>query len=213
VAPDGPGSRSGCPWCGAPRVAEPSCPRCGANYAKAELIRAQGRAPAAALAAALPVAEPAVAAVMSGPDDAASAWLCGYLAVPTLWKTLIPDSRGFVAPLALAAALVTMMVRAWRAEKTALVVLGAALLAVQAIGAAAFVDMSATWWTALGNAGAIPFGENEGTGLSDPLRLLEQYHWSEEAIVRRYVAVSAASLLALSSVYAWGVLRARRAKG
>ena len=314
MAPDGPGSRSGCPWCGAPRVAEASCPRCGANYAKAELIRAQGRAPAAALAATLPAAEPAVAAVMSGPDEgevddpvlewkfcvgaipialalglvfhfltpslqrivfgmpihelghAVSAWLCGYLAVPTLWKTLIPDSRGFVAPLALAAALVTMMVRAWRAEKTALVVLGAALLAVQAIGtlgvrastaemlvvfggdglgivlaaalmasfffgkgtqlykgslrwgflaigAAAFVDMSATWWAALGNAGAIPFGENEGTGLSDPLRLLEQYHWSEEAIVRRYVAVSAASLLALSSVYAWGVLRAGRAKG
>src|SRR3954463_15824102 len=33
-----------CPWCSAPRVAEPSCPRCGANYAKAEQIRVQGKA-------------------------------------------------------------------------------------------------------------------------------------------------------------------------
>jgi hypothetical protein len=296
-------------------VAEPSCPKCGANYAKAELIRKQGRALVAAAPASAAVVEaPAGAPILGGGEEdrvddpvlewkfavgaipialalglvfhfltpalqrivfgmpvhelghAVSAWLCGYTAVPTLWKTLVADSRGVIAPLALAGALVYMMVRAWRAEKTALVVLGAVLLFVQAIGtlglrahtaemlfvfggdgmgmvlaaalmasfffgkgtqlykgslrwgflaigAAAFVDISATWWTALGNAGVIPFGENEGSGLSDPLRLLEEYHWSEDLIVRRYVAVSALSLLALLCVYAWGVLQAKRAKG
>lgn len=194
---------------------------------------------------------------------AASAWLCGYVAVPTFWKTLVADSRGFVAPLALAGALVYVMVRAYRAEKTVLLLLGAALLVVQAIGtlgvgqhtaemlfvfggdglgmvlaaalmasfffgkdtqlykgslrwgflligAAAFVDLSATWWTALRNVDAIPFGENEGTGLSDPMRLLEEYHWSTRSIVHRYVSVSAVSLLGVLCLYIWGVLRARR---
>jgi hypothetical protein len=197
---------------------------------------------------------------------AVSGWLCGYLSVPTFWKTMLPESRSFVATLLLGGALAYMMVRAWRAEKMALVALGAALLLVQlvgtlaikestarmlfifggdgagmvlaaalmasfffgkgtqlykgslrwgflVIGAAAFVDLSATWWTALGNPAVIPFGENEGSGLSDPLKLLEQYQWPQGAIVRRYVAVSSASLLALLAVYGWGVRQAARAKG
>ena len=44
-----------CPWCNAPRGSGPECPKCGANYAKAEAIRKQGRAGAAAAA---PVAAP-----------------------------------------------------------------------------------------------------------------------------------------------------------
>jgi hypothetical protein len=43
-----------CPWCSAARAAGPTCPRCGANYAKAEQIKTQGRA------VAVPVPEPAV---------------------------------------------------------------------------------------------------------------------------------------------------------
>jgi hypothetical protein len=47
-----------CPWCQAPRAEGPSCPRCGANYAKAAMIKMQGRAgvhvaPAAAAAPAV----------------------------------------------------------------------------------------------------------------------------------------------------------------
>lgn len=37
-----------CPWCDAPRGDGPDCPRCGANYAKAEAIRTHGRAVPAA---------------------------------------------------------------------------------------------------------------------------------------------------------------------
>jgi hypothetical protein len=293
-----------CPWCNAPRAAGPACPRCGADYAKAELIRTRGRAPAAA--AAPPPAEPAISATLVGMearavDDPAlelklcvaaipaalafalvlhlflpglqrivfgmpvhelghalSAWFCGYTALPTLWRTLIAEERGWLAPLALAGALAWMMVRAYGAGRLYLVVLGAVLLAVQAvgtfgikehtaemlfafggdglgmvlaaglmasfffgkrtqlyqgslrwgflvIGAAAFVDMFATWVS-----GRIPFGENEGSGLSDPLKLLEEHGWSQAVMVRRYVAVGVSCLIALALVYAWGVRQAWR---
>ena len=45
---------STCPWCNAPRDTGDSCPKCGANYAKAELIKKQGKA------APLPPVEPAI---------------------------------------------------------------------------------------------------------------------------------------------------------
>ncbi len=48
-----------CPWCNAPRADGPDCPKCGANYAKAEAIRKQGRAGAAAIAPAVTQAEEA----------------------------------------------------------------------------------------------------------------------------------------------------------
>ena len=198
---------------------------------------------------------------------ATTAWLCGFFAIPTFWRTPVWDERGFVVPLALAGALACMAFRAWRADKRFFVILCAALLVVQglgtlavrestammlvifggdgmgmvlavalmasfffgkdtdlykgatrwgllAIGAAAFVDIFATWATALHNRNAIPFGENEGSGLSDPLRLLEEYRWTTQVLVRRYVMVGSASLLALAALYAWAVMRARRyAKG
>src|SRR6266498_3182828 len=59
-----------CPWCNAPRAAGASCPRCGANYAKAELIKTQGRAPTVVVEEPV-VIEQAVAAVLAGPDDRA----------------------------------------------------------------------------------------------------------------------------------------------
>lgn len=195
---------------------------------------------------------------------AVSAWLCGFFAIPTLWKTLVfSESRSFVWPLLLAAGLVSLAVMAWRAEKMGYVVLIAAVLVLQAIGtlgvsldtaemlftfggdgmgmvlaallmasffvgkrtqlykgwlrwgflvigAAAFADMFATWWTAQWNADAIPFGENEGSGMSDPMKLLEDYRWQTKTIVRRYVGVGCGSLAGLALLYIWGVMRARR---
>ena len=303
-----------CPWCNAPRAAGPTCPRCGANYAKAELIKTQGHAaitPAPAANEETPVVPQVASAVIVGADEragddpvlewklcvgaipaalalaaafhaltpslqriffgmpvhelghAVTAWLCGFTAIPTLWRTFMPESRGFFAAVVLAGALGYLLVRAWRAEKPGYVVLLAAALIVQGfgtlvlrentalmlitfagdgmgmvlaaalmasfffgkrtqlykgwlrwgfvlIGAAAFVDMFATWWAAQSNADVIPFGENEGSGLSDPLKLLEDYGWPTATIVRRYVLVGAASLAALSLVYVWGVLRAWR---
>lgn len=176
-----------CPWCSAPREASAeSCPRCGANYAKAEQIKAQGRAatPAAAVAAAAPVPAMPAASVdedslagLPEVDDpvlewrlcigaipaalalgvlfhylapglqriflampvhelghAAAAWFTGYWAIPTLWKTLVAEERGFVMPLVLAGAIGWMTYGAWRRENRGLVALGAMLLLLQAFG-------------------------------------------------------------------------------
>jgi len=258
-----------CPWCNAPRVAGPSCPRCGANYARAE-DRAVGD-PALEFklcVAAIPVAlalglafhifTPSLQRIFLAMPihelgHAVTAWFCGYFAVPTLWRTLIPEERGLIAPIVLAAALAFLIYRAYAAERTYLILLGAVLLVIQAvgtllipertaemlftfggdgmgmvlatalmgtfffgkrtqlykgwlrwgflaIGAAAFVDMFSTWVS-----GAIPFGEIEGVGLSDPMRLVEEHGWSAAAMVRRYVIVGSACLVALALVYAWGI--------
>ena len=77
------------------------------------------------------------------------------------------------------------------------------------IGAGAFADMFGTWWAARSDFGAIPFGEMEGVGLSDPTKLVDDYGWATEAMVRRYVVTGACCLLALAALYAWGVMRAR----
>ena len=53
------------------------------------------------------------------------------LAIPTLWKTLVAEERGFVMPVILAGALGFMIYRAWDAGKIYLVVLGAVLLVVR----------------------------------------------------------------------------------
>lgn len=55
-----------CPWCSAPRSGGTTCPRCGADYAKAEQIKAQGRATVAAPAATIVV--PPVAVPSGEPD-------------------------------------------------------------------------------------------------------------------------------------------------
>ncbi len=300
-----------CAWCSAPRGEGAKCPRCGADYAKAEQIRRQGRAAAAPPPAEEAAMQAAVPAVIVGLEDTAvadpklelkitmiappaalalgvlfhylmpgaqriffgmpvhelghalTAWLCGFFAIPTLWKTLMWEERGFVAPLVLAGGIAYLMVRAWRADKPLFVAFGAAVLLVQAvgtlgisertaemlvtfggdgmgivlaaalmgtfffgkdtqlykgwtrwgllaIGAAAFSDMSATWLSAIRNRDAIPFGEIEGVGLSDPMKLIEDYGWPTQVLVRRYVTVAVGSMAALAALYLWAVLRARR---
>lgn len=76
-----------CPWCNAPRGAGASCPRCGANYAKAEQIKAQGRAQVVEQAVALPVPDVPIAAVLAGMgdravDDPALEWKICAAAIP-----------------------------------------------------------------------------------------------------------------------------------
>lgn len=175
-----------CPWCSAPRDSGTTCPRCGANYAKAEAIKAHGRA-AAGDAPSVPAqqSEPAVISYAADPmaglpavadpvleykfclaaipamlciaivfnasglgaalqrifltmpvhefGHAVTAWFCGYSAIPTLWKTLVPETRGFIAPLTLAGALAYLVFRAWQMQKRPQLVAGAAMLLVQAI--------------------------------------------------------------------------------
>jgi hypothetical protein len=78
-----------------------------------------------------------------------------------------------------------------------------------AIGAVSFVDVFALWWGARSDYDLIPFGQNEGSGLSDPSVLTELFGWTTGALVRRYVTLGCVCLAALAVLYAWGLARAR----
>ena len=78
------------------------------------------------------------------------------------------------------------------------------------IGAAAFVDTFATWWTARTDPSVIPFGEIEGVGLSDPSKLRDVEGWSVDDIVDRYVTLGVACAIVLAIVWAWQVRVAKQ---
>lgn len=75
------------------------------------------------------------------------------------------------------------------------------------IGAAAYVDTFATWWAARTDEDAIPFGEIEGVGLSDPSKLQETFNWTTRQLVDRYVTVGAVCFAVLASVWAYSTWR------
>ena len=69
------------------------------------------------------------------------------------------------------------------------------------IGAFAFVDPLHVWWAAWRDPAEIPFGRIDGVGLSDPTRLVDEHHWREAAMIRRFLTVGALSFVAI--VLAW----------
>jgi hypothetical protein len=73
------------------------------------------------------------------------------------------------------------------------------------IGAAALADGFATWWTARTDRDAIPFGENEGQGLSDPTVLVFQQEFSIPGLVHGYVALGLVCLAVLTAAYLRGL--------
>jgi hypothetical protein len=75
------------------------------------------------------------------------------------------------------------------------------------IGAAAFTDPLATWWAARSNREAIPFGENEGRGLSDPTVLVFQQGISMRGLVNSYLVTAGLCLLILLAAYLLGLRR------
>ena len=79
------------------------------------------------------------------------------------------------------------------------------------IGAGAFADAFEQWWSARTDPDRIPFGINEGVGLSDPSVLSDTFGWSAATLVHRYVLLGCACLLALACIYAVGLARARTA--
>jgi hypothetical protein len=78
------------------------------------------------------------------------------------------------------------------------------------IGAAAFADGFATWWAARTDRDAIPFGENEGRGLSDPTVLVFQHGFSMPGLVNSYLWAGAACLAVLAVAYALGLRKERQ---
>ena len=78
------------------------------------------------------------------------------------------------------------------------------------IGAGAFVDVFAQWWASRRDFDRIPFGMNEGAGLSDPSVLSESFGWSTDQIVHRYVALGCVCLVVVAVVYVRGLVCGRR---
>jgi hypothetical protein len=75
------------------------------------------------------------------------------------------------------------------------------------IGAASFADAFAQWWASRKDFDRIPFGMNEGVGLSDPSVLSQTYAWSTDQIVGRYVTLGCVCLAVLAVAYVGGRLR------
>ena len=197
---------------------------------------------------------------------AITGWFCGFTALPTFWKTLIPEVRGTIAPVAVALGAGYLVVTGWQAQQiwrwalglaigvaglagmlgisvaTAQVAItfggdgGAMVLGtvfmlaflvgpesrlragglrygLLAIGAAAFVDTFSTWWSARTNEDAIPFGEIEGVGLSDPSKLQDVFGWATRTIVDRYVTLGSLCLIVLAAAWLWSIRSARRGEG
>ena len=72
------------------------------------------------------------------------------------------------------------------------------------IGAASFADVFEQWWASRTNSDRIPFGMNEGAGLSDPSVLSDQYGWSAEQLVHRYVVLGCLCLVVLAAAWFYG---------
>jgi ribosomal protein S27AE len=79
------------------------------------------------------------------------------------------------------------------------------------IGATSFMDAFSQWWAARSDYERIPFGENEGVGLSDASTLADIHGWTETELIRRYTWLGLACLAALAVLYTVGLLRARAA--
>jgi hypothetical protein len=196
---------------------------------------------------------------------AVTAWWCGFAAIPTVWKTLIPQDRSAFISLIVLALEGWLCVRGWRAQRLTWALAGIALGVLQfigtagvsvdraheaitfggdagamvlgtllmltffvhaesrlrtnhlrwgflVIGAAALVDTFATWWSARRDTDAIPFGEIEGVGLSDPSKLDEVYGWTTQEIVQRYWRLGVACSVVLAVAWLYATAAARRAR-
>jgi hypothetical protein len=61
-------------------------------------------------------------------------------------------------------------------------------------------DPLATWWAARTDREAVPFGENEGRGPSDPTVLVFQQGVSIPGLVNSYLITAGVCLLVLATV-------------
>jgi len=69
------------------------------------------------------------------------------------------------------------------------------------LGGFAFADVFTVWWRARHDLEAIPFGEIEGVGHSDPTRLVDEHGWSVPQLVTRYVALGVVCLVVMAIFY------------
>jgi hypothetical protein len=103
----------------------------------------------------------------------------------------------------------TILIATFYASRDSVIYSGALRWGFLGIGAAAFMDAFSTWWGAQYDVGRIPFGENEGVGLSDPSRLVEEYGWAVHTMVDRFVVLGVVCLVMLAALYLAGLISTR----
>lgn len=90
---------------------------------------------------------------------AITAWWCGFAAIPTLWKTLIPESRSLFISVLVLALNGFVLWRAWVSQRMTLFAIGLVLAALQFVGTVASThDTTMMAFTFGGDAGAMVLG-------------------------------------------------------
>ena len=178
-----------CPWCSAPRDTGATCPRCGADYFKAEAIKTKGRATEISNAPhEAAQGEPVALIYASEPEGTQGAQLVSNAALE--FKFCVG-----AIPIAL---LLAMMFHA--SGMFAMLQRIAFTMPVHELGHAI------TGWFC--GFTAIPYGTMDGMA-SDSMKLVEQHGWTLDILVQRYVMLGLCCLVVLAAVYAWGVWRAK----
>jgi len=89
---------------------------------------------------------------------AVTAWWSGFAAIPTLWKTLIPDERNMAVSVLLALATASVVWRGWTTGRTWLAAIGFGLGCCQLIATTMTPDTAQMLITFGGDAGAMVLG-------------------------------------------------------
>jgi hypothetical protein len=76
------------------------------------------------------------------------------------------------------------------------------------IGSASWADAARLWWTSKTDFAQIPFGVEDGTP-SDASRLVDEFGWDAQVMVRRFLLVAAVSLGAAMMAFVAALLRER----
>jgi len=88
---------------------------------------------------------------------AVTAWWCGFGAMPTLWRTMIPETRGLVW-LLVTAFEIGLVVFGWKRQRLALVLVGLVLGAIQLVAVTSSSDTAHAWIIFGGDGGAMVLG-------------------------------------------------------
>ncbi len=89
---------------------------------------------------------------------ALTGWWCGITAVPGLWKTLIPETRGVLAPIVVAGLAIGLAYVGWRTERTRFVIAALVLGGLQLVGSTCRLETAHTAITFGGDGGAMVIG-------------------------------------------------------
>jgi len=89
---------------------------------------------------------------------AVTGWWCGFAAIPTVWKTLIPETRSTLVPVMIGALNLYLIGMGWKTERYKWLALGMGLGALQMAALHRTGDQTRELFTFGGDAGAMILG-------------------------------------------------------